>query len=88
MFSLITKLFKNAQNENEGQALSKINHSAKASKKEADLIWQPLDVSRLNITGDHLRSIEASIAEKSRAEFAAVTKALNASQKVNGSKET
>jgi hypothetical protein len=87
MFSHIAKLFKNAQNKNKGQALSQSNHPANASRKEANLEWKSLDITRLNITGNQLQNIEASMAEKSRAEFAAVTKALNASQGVKGSQK-
>ena len=46
----------------------------------ASLDWQPLDVSRLNLTSQRLREIEASMAEKTRAEFAAVTRELNSNQ--------
>lgn len=79
MFSKIAKLFRNAQNDN-GQAHLQTNPSANASRKEANLEWKSLDISGLNTTSTHLRNIEASMAEKTRAEFAAVTKALNASQ--------
>ena len=84
MFRQIAKLIKNARKKN-GQALSQSNQPADASRKEANLEWHSLDVTRLNITSTHLRNIEASMAEKSRAEFAAVTKALNTSQSVKGS---
>jgi hypothetical protein len=46
----------------------------------SSLDWQPLDVSKLNLTSQRLREIEASMAEKTRAEFAAVTKQLNSNQ--------
>ena len=50
------------------------NHAAKIE-------WQPLDPSRLNLTSKRLREIEASMAEKARAEFAAVTGELNNKQR-------
>ena len=46
----------------------------------ANINWQPLDVSRLNLTSQRLRQIEASLAEKTRAEFAAVTQELMTAQ--------
>jgi hypothetical protein len=48
--------------------------------QDSNLQWQPLDVSRLNLTGNRLREIEASLAEKARAEFTAVTRELNSKQ--------
>ena len=50
------------------------NHAAKIE-------WQPLDPSRLNLTSKRLREIEASMAESTRAEFAAVTRELNQNQR-------
>ena len=87
MFSLITKLLKNARNNTNGQAPSQMNQTANASRKEASQDWQTLNVTPLNITSNHLKSIQTSMAEKSRAEFAAVTKALNASQQANRSEQ-
>jgi hypothetical protein len=49
-------------------------------KSTTALDWQPLDVSRLNLTSERLRQIEATLAEKTRAEFAAVTRELNGTQ--------
>ncbi|MBN2045792.1 MAG: hypothetical protein JW757_12280 [Anaerolineales bacterium] len=46
--------------------------------------WQPTDVSKLSLTSRRLREIEASLAEKTRAEFAAVTKELNKNQLKDG----
>ena len=54
--------------------------TANTSNQAVQLEWQPLDVSKLNITTNRLRQIEASLAEKTRAEFAAVTSELNRSQ--------
>ncbi len=51
----------------------------------SSLDWQPLDVSRLDLTSQHLRQIEASMAEKTRAEFSAVTRELNSNQLSNAS---
>ena len=48
--------------------------------QDAALEWQPLDVSKLSLTSRRLREIEASLAEKTRAEFAAVTRELNNNQ--------
>ena len=81
MFSLITKLFKNARKHPQGQEPLQTNLPANTSRKESHLEWKSLDVAQLNLTSSHLRNIEASMAEKSRAEFAAVTKSLNASQR-------
>lgn len=51
------------------------------TKQAAKIEWQPLDPSRLNLTTKRLREIEASMAEKARAEFAAVTGELNNKQR-------
>ena len=48
--------------------------------QRAELEWQPLDVSKLSLTSKRLREIEASLADKTRAEFAAVTGELKKSQ--------
>lgn len=48
--------------------------------QDAALEWQSLDVSKLSLTSKRLREIEASLAEKTRAEFAAVTSELNKNQ--------
>jgi len=87
MFSRIAKLFKNARKQPTGQALSQNNQTANASLKEATQEHHALNVTRLNITSSHLQNIQTSMAEKSRAEFAAVTKALNASQQANRSEQ-
>lgn len=47
---------------------------------DSSLDWQPLDVTRLDLTSQRLRQIEASMAEKAREEFAAVTRELNSNQ--------
>ena len=87
MFRKIANLFKKSRNFVPGQEHSQSNQQANASPKEVNLQWKALDITRLNVTSTHLRNIEASMAEKSRAEFAAVTKALNASQGVKGSQK-
>jgi len=87
MFSQIAKLFKKARNKNKGQAHLQPNPPANASRNEANLEWRSLDISRLNTTSARLRSIEANMAEKTRSEFAAVTKALNASQRIDHSEK-
>ena len=46
----------------------------------SSLDWQPLDITKMDLTSQHLREIEASLAEKTRAEFAAVTRELNSNQ--------
>ena len=86
MFGKIAKLLKIAQN-NEGHAHYQSNPPVNASQTEANLEWKSLNVTRLDTTNAHLRSIEASMAEKTRAEFAAVTRALNASQHVDRSEK-
>ena len=48
--------------------------------QQTALDWQPLDVSKLSLTSNRLRQIEASLAEKTKAEFAAVTKELKNNQ--------
>lgn len=53
----------------------------------SNIDWQPLDVSKLNVTSQRLRQIEASMAEKARAEFAAVTRELNSNQLSNSRRE-
>jgi len=53
----------------------------------SNIDWQPLDASKLNITSQRLRQIEASMAEKARAEFAAVTKEFNSNQLSNSRRE-
>lgn len=83
MFRQIAKLIRNARNRNKGQAHLQTNPPANASRKEAHLEWKSLEPTRLNTTQTHLRSIEANMAQKTRAEFAAVTKALNASQRAD-----
>ncbi len=80
MFSRITKLFKNVRNHSTGQAPSQTNQTAAQEH-------HTLNVTPLNITSSYLKSIQTSMAEKSRAEFAAVTKALNASQQANRSEQ-
>ena len=80
MFSQIAKLFKNAQQLDSGQEPLQTNHAANASAEEAKIVWQPLDTSKLSITSDRLQQIEAGMAEKARAEFAAVTSEFNRSQ--------
>jgi ERCC4-type nuclease len=80
MFSRITKLFKNVRNHSTGQAPSQTNQTAAQEH-------HTLNVTPLNITSSHLKSIQTRMAEKSRAEFAAVTKALNASQQANRSEQ-
>lgn len=52
--------------------------------QQAALEWQPLDVSKLSLTNRRLREIEASLAEKTRTEFAAVTGELNKNQHTHG----
>lgn len=81
MFRQIFKRIRQAQNEpsSNGQEPYKNQTTANTSQK-AQFDWQPLDVSKLNITSNRLREIEASLAEKTRAEFAAVTSELNRSQ--------
>ena len=87
MFSRIAKLFTNDRNNTTGQELSQTNQTANATRREATQEHHTLNVTSLNITSSHLQSIQASMAEKSRAEFAAVTKALNASQQANRSEQ-
>ena len=65
MFSKIAKLFRNAQNDN-GQAHLQTNPPANASRKEANLEWKSLDITRLNITGNQLQNIEASMGTRAR----------------------
>jgi hypothetical protein len=69
--------------------LKKLIYRSRANNPESEpynhlqqpvIEWQPLDVSRLNLTSRRLREIEASLAEKTRAEFAAVTKELTKTQ--------
>jgi hypothetical protein len=86
MFGKIAKLLKIAQN-NEGHAHYQPNPPANASQNEANLEWKSMNITRLDTTNAHLRSIEANMAAKTRAEFAAVTKALNASQHVDRSEK-
>ena len=54
---------------------------------KTNIDWQPLDVSKLNITSQRLLQIEASMAEKARAEFAAVTQEINNHQLSNSQRE-
>jgi len=54
---------------------------------KSNIDWQPLDASKLNITSQRLRQIEASMAEKAKAEFAAVTKEFNSHQLSNSRRE-
>jgi len=54
---------------------------------KSNIDWQPLDATKLNLTSQHLRQIEASMAEKARAEFAAVTRELNKNQMSNSQRE-
>ena len=73
-----------------GQIKKLINRSRAQSPEpykhpqQAALEWQPLDVSKLSLTSQRLREIEASLAEKTRAEFAAVTSELNKNQQDSG----
>ena len=80
MFRQIFKRIRPAQTENIGQELYQNKTTANPSNQAVQIDWQPLDVSKLNITTNRLRQIEASLAEKTRAEFAAVTSELNRSQ--------
>lgn len=81
MFRLIFKRIRQAQTErsSSGQELYQTKTTANTSQK-VRINWQPLDVSELNVTTNRLREIEASLAEKTRAEFAAVTSELTRSQ--------
>lgn len=79
MLGQITKLIKSARRNNNqptGQDLLQENHTA----NRQNLDWQPLDVSKLNITADKVRQIEASMVKNARDEFAAVMKEFNSSQ--------
>lgn len=79
MLGQITKLIKLARknnNQTTGHELLQENHSA----NHQNLDWQPLDVSKLNITADKVRQIEASMVKNARDEFAAVMKEFNSSQ--------
>lgn len=80
MFRQIIKWIRPAQTEINGQELYQNKTTANPSNQAVQLDWQPLDVSKMNITTNRLREIEASLAEKTRAEFAAVTSELNRSQ--------
>ena len=78
MLGQITKLFKSARKNNHqptGHELLQENHTA-----NQNLDWQPLDVSKLNITTDKVRQIESSMVKNARDEFAAVMKEFNSSQ--------
>ena len=81
MLGQITKLIKLARKNNHqptGHELLQENHTA--SRQNLD--WQPLDASKLNITADKVRQIEASMVKNARDEFAAVMKEFNSSQSV------
>ena len=80
MFRQIFKRIRPAHSDNISQELYQNKTTANPSNQAVQIDWQPLDVSKLNITTNRLRQIEASLAEKTRAEFAAVTSELNRSQ--------
>jgi hypothetical protein len=84
MLSLINKLFNPAcsdqNNHANGQELLQKNHTAASSSSAHTIEWQPLDVTKLNITTNRVREIEASMVKDARNEFAAVMKELNSSQ--------
>ena len=81
MFRQIFKRIRHAQNEQSSNGQEPYNNQTTANtSQKVQFDWQPLDVSKLNITTNRLREIEASMAEKTRAEFAAVTSELNRSQ--------
>lgn len=78
MLGQLAKLFKIARRKNNsnGQEPLQMNHSASKNTIE----WQPLDVSKLNITTNRVRQIEARMVKDARDEFAAVMKEFNSSQ--------
>lgn len=79
MLGQITKLIKLARKNNDqptGHERLQENHTA--SRQNLD--WQPLDVTKLNITADKVRQIESSMIKNARDEFAAVMKEFNSSQ--------
>ena len=82
MLGQIAKLFKSARKDNRsdaaGQAPSKPNHTTANTQP---IEWQPLDVSKLNITSNRVREIEASMVKNARSEFAAVMHELKSSQR-------
>lgn len=82
MFRQIFKRIRQPQTEpsSDGQEPYQNKPTVNPSNQAVQIDWQPLDVSKLNITTNRLREIEASLAEKTRAEFAAVTSELNRSQ--------
>jgi hypothetical protein len=84
MIGYIAKLIKSARSKNSdnptGRELLQTNHTANRSSASNSLEWQPLDVSKLNITTDKVQQIEASMVKNARQEFAAVMKELNSSQ--------
>ena len=80
MFRQLMKKLQRSPADSMEQAPYQIEHEAK-------LDWQPLDVSRLNLTSQRLRQIEASLAEKTRAEFAAVTTELKNAQLASAEQE-
>lgn len=73
MFRQIIRNLQRSPAESPEQAPYQIEHAS-------SLDWQPLDVCRLDLTNQRLRQIEANLAEKTRAEFAAVTMQLKNAQ--------
>ena len=79
MLDQIAKLFKSARKtkpNSTGYAHSKHTQAANSQSVE----WEPLDVSKLNITSNRVREIEASMVKNARSEFTAVTNQLKSSQ--------
>ncbi|HKJ27106.1 MAG TPA: hypothetical protein VJ965_05685 [Anaerolineales bacterium] len=87
MLGLITKLFKSARSKNNGPEHYKTNDTANPTSTAYSTEWQPLDVTKLNITTNRVREIEASMVKDARSEFANVMQQLKSSQHARNSEK-
>jgi len=81
MLGQIFKLFKSARNVDLVQTTGQAHYQNNRPVDPQVVEWQPLDVTKLSITTNRVREIEAGMVKDARSEFAAVTDQLKSSQR-------